>query len=143
MHDRVVSLPALSTAVVLTVFSPALLVSIATVPLASLARPDCASEARNVALAGAPTRADAGQLISRLGGVASTCTVRQPGAETLPALSATVPHAVCEPVVANVSGAESVDGLTPLPALPSDRLGSPLLVNETVTLPLYQPPPPA
>jgi hypothetical protein len=97
----------------------------------------------NVALAAVPTGTDAGHVISRLGGVASTCTVKQPGAETLPALSATVPHAVCEPLVLKVSGEESVEILTPLPGLPSDRLGSPFEVNDTVTLFLYQPPPPA
>ena len=35
---------------------------------------------------GVPTGTETGQAISRLGGVASTCTVTQPGADTLPAL---------------------------------------------------------
>src|ERR1039458_7008134 len=125
VHELVVLWPTLSTAVVLTVFAPAVLVLIATVPLGSLARPDCPSDAVNVAKTPlAPIGTKAGHLISRLGGVASTCTVRQPGSEPLPTLSATVPHPVCEPLVLNVCGEDSVSRFTPLPGLPSASDGS-------------------
>ena len=66
-----------------------------------------------------------------------------PGDEVLPALSCTVPDASCEPSVVNVCGADSVERFTPLPGLPSESAGSPLSVNDTVTVSLYQPPPAA
>ena len=99
VHDLVVSRPRLETAVRVIVCSPVWLVSIGTVPLGLACSPEYASEAVTVALALLASRVVAGHAISRLGGVASTCTVRQPGAETFPTLSATVPHAACEPLV--------------------------------------------
>jgi hypothetical protein len=69
--------------------------------------------------------------------------VRLPAAETLPALSVTVPLAVCEPLVLNVCAAGIDARFTPLPGLPSDSAGSPAEAKDTSTLSLYQPPPPA
>jgi hypothetical protein len=133
----------LSIAVRITVFSPALPVSIGTVPLGSLASPDSPSEAVTFASTpDSPTSALAGHSTASSGAVASTCATRVPGAEALPTWSATVPLAVCEPLVVNDCGAVSVAGSTPLGRLPSASVGSPLPVNETVTLSLYQPPPP-
>ena len=55
-------------------------------------------------------------------------------------MSVTIPHTVCVPLVFTV-WLDGIDvGLTPLPALPSDNGLSPLDVNKTSTLSLYQPP---
>src|SRR5438270_10383639 len=140
VHDFVVSCPTLSIAVRETVSGPAAAVLIGTSPLGSLASPDSASEAVTVACTPcSPVTAVAGHVTSRLGGVASTCTASVAVAETLPTLSARVPLAVCEPLVLNVCGAVSEATLTPLGELPSASKGSPLSVNDTVTLSLYQP----
>ena len=127
-----------------TVTGPAWAVLIGTLPLGSVPSPDSPSEATTVAVTPfSPTTAVAGHFISSAGGVASTCTARVPGEDTLPALSATVPLAVCVPLVSNVWGALSDAGLVPLPALPSASAGSPLAANDTVTPSLYQLPFPA
>ena len=81
--------------------------------------------------------------MSSVGGSDSTWTVRQPGAEPLPTLSATVPQTLCEPLAVIVWVAGIVAGSMPLPGLPSDRAGSTKLLNETLTLFAYQPPLPA
>src|SRR5207302_10988665 len=102
-----------------------------TVPLGFTASPDCPSEAMIVAFAEVPKTAVEGQLTSTLGGLASTCTLRVPGDEVLPALSLTVPDASWAPSVLNFCGAGTADGSTPLPGLPSDSAGSPFSVNDT------------
>ena len=97
------------------------------------------SVAVTVALELEPSRTLSGQVICRVGGVASTCTVRHAGEETLPTLSATVAQRVCEPLVVTVCGPGIDAGSIPLPGLPSDRVAS-WPVKETLTLSLYQPP---
>src|SRR6185437_546118 len=123
------------------VTGPACEVSIGTDPVGSPASPDSPSEADTAAETPSwPTTALAGHFTSSDGAVASTWTLSVPGCETLPALSATVPLATCEPLVENICGLLRVERSMPLPGLPSTRPGSPLSVNEAVTLSLYQPP---
>ena len=73
-HDEVASLPRLSTAVALTVFVPAVDVSIGIVPLGSTFRPDSSLATTVASTPLWPTLAVAGQLISTVGGVLSTTT---------------------------------------------------------------------
>src|SRR5205823_2202535 len=98
-HDSLLLCPTLSVAVTVTVLGPALLVSIATAPLGSTARPDSASEATAVALALLFSRTgSAGQVTLTLGAVASTCTDCEVCPEVFPALSLTVALSVNLPL---------------------------------------------
>ena len=90
----------------------------------------------------APIGTKAGHVISRLGGVASRSTVRQPAPDVADVV-AHRPQTVCAPLSVNVCGAGIDAASTPLPGLPSASVGSPAEETDTLTLSLYQPPPPA
>lgn len=77
-----------------------------------------------------------------LGGVASTWKLRVV-TRSFPAWSSTRPMAVWTPLVANVTGAVSVEATTPVPGVASASGVSPFAAKVTTTLDLYQPPPPA
>src|SRR4051794_23835233 len=95
VHDVVVSWPTLSVAVRVTVFGPTVLVSIVTVPDGFDARPEWASLAVTVALAGPLSRTAAGHVTSSVGAVASTLTVNDEEPDSLPTESLTVDDVVC------------------------------------------------
>src|SRR3954451_15090132 len=135
--------PTLSTAVPLETFVPTDAVLIAGEPVGSMARPDWPSDAVIDANAVLLSSAVTGHVTRTLGGVRSTWTGSAVAADSLPTWSLTVPLGAWAPVEASVMPAVSVVPSTPEPALPSCRAGSPLDVNVTVTVSLYQPPPPA
>src|SRR4051794_35567015 len=100
VQGSVVEWPTLSVAVRSTVCGPTAEVSIGTVPLGSVARPDSPSEAETVACTPAACSSTAdGQVTLRVGSVASTCTVSDAEPDSLPTASLTVAVVRCEPLV--------------------------------------------